>query len=564
MNIASMSSILSLRKLDIKPKYFFILLALLQFICWTSLPYMIRDTLNHDVLEGLAWGFEWQLGYDKHPPFTAWVLSGWLACAQYIGINIELATYALAQIVLISAFYPLYRLSLAFFPYRAAVVATTLLTGILYFSTRSMNLTPDTMQTPLWAWSIWVFYSALHHNTARAWLTLAVINAIALWTKYSGVLLIFSQFLVLVSTKEYRQYLHPLKNTKVYFAVLFGALLFVPHLIWLIQNDFLPLYYAKALVVNPTPALYDHIIVIFQYLITQLPLLIIPLSMLWCFYTQDNQNNRETHKNNQGNNENISIITSNITSHYKNNNTLWRWLLSYTGLEPKKLKFILLLGLLPFLITIAQSVVTGQKVIGRWSTPYYCCIGILLVLTLGHQQIHNITDKQWHRYLATWLGFFFMILIGRHALYYGAPYLGKLNSDVYYPTKIVTQQFEQFWKENTSRPLSYVIGDRYWTTYISVYAKSALPKHPHVFLEANPKMSPWINMTDLHKEGAMIIWLAKSLDESTLPPEYAHLARAQFVKVQAVPKNLGVKLKGKAAQKAHLLIGMGWIPPEDL
>jgi hypothetical protein len=508
-----------LSKLVEKPKNVFLLFCGLQFIFWTLVPYLTRGTLNHDVLEGIAWGFEWQLGYDKHPPLTAWLLSAGLYSAQALGINLELAIYAMAQAVVLAAFYPIYRLSMAVLPERAAVVATTLLGGILFFNTRTMNLTPDTIQTPIWAWSIWLFYLAVTKNGWRHWLGLATVSALALWAKYSGVILIASQFMTLVVMPHYRHYLNPLKNPKVYLSALWGIVLFAPHLYWLVGNDFLPIKYAQTLVINPHPKGIDHLTVIFKYLATQLPLLVIPIAMLWSFKDRGDED------------QNSPLV-------YKQNKQL-----------------ISLLVFMPFILTLLQAIVTGQKVVGRWSTPYYCFIGILLVFMLGKKQIDAITDKQWHRYLATCLCVFFVILGFRHAAYYYAPYMGKVYSDVYYPTKTVTHHIEQFWTEKTNKPLDYIIGDRYWTTFVSVYAKSALPAHPHVFLEANSKMSPWIDKEKLNKKGGMIIWLAKSETENTLPAAYADLPRAQFVKVQAVPKNISV------VPTAPMLIGIGFIPP---
>ena len=508
-----------LNKSALKPNSIFILFCGLQFIFWTLVPYATRNTLNHDVLEGIAWGFEWQLGYDKHPPLTAWLLSAGLYSAQALGVNLELGIYALAQAVVIAAFYPIYRLSSALLPARAAVVATTLLAGILFFNTRTMNLTPDTIQTPIWAWSIWMLYLALTRNGWKHWLGVGTLAGMALWAKYSGVILIASEFMVLVLMPQYRHYLNPLKNPKVYLAAVWGLLLFVPHLHWLATHDFLPLKYAQTLIVNSHPKGFDHVSVIFKYMATQLPLLVIPLAMLWSF-------KREKEDGDVGDIQ------------FKKNK-----------------KFISILVLMPFILTLLQAVVTGQKSIGRWSTPYYCFMGLLFVFMLGKKQIEYISDKQWHRYLATCLCVFFMILNFRHAAYYYAPYMGKVNSDVYFPTKTVTQQIEQFWTEKTNKPLDYIIGDRYWTTFVSVYAKSALPSHPHVFLEANAKMSPWIDANHLNQKGGMIIWLANSVTENTLPGAYAHLPRAQFVKVQAVPKTISV------IPTEPLLIGIGWIPP---
>ena len=36
-------------------------------------------TPHHDMTEAWAWGKEFQLGYAKHPPFTAWLVGGWFA-----------------------------------------------------------------------------------------------------------------------------------------------------------------------------------------------------------------------------------------------------------------------------------------------------------------------------------------------------------------------------------------------------------------------------------------------------------------------------------------------------
>src|SRR5438045_2535668 len=35
--------------------------------------------VHHDMTEEWAWGKEFQLGYAKHPPFTAWLVGAWFA-----------------------------------------------------------------------------------------------------------------------------------------------------------------------------------------------------------------------------------------------------------------------------------------------------------------------------------------------------------------------------------------------------------------------------------------------------------------------------------------------------
>src|SRR5262245_40111183 len=44
-----------------------------QLVVWTLLPALISANLQLDLIEGLALGKEWQLGYWKHPPLPWWV-----------------------------------------------------------------------------------------------------------------------------------------------------------------------------------------------------------------------------------------------------------------------------------------------------------------------------------------------------------------------------------------------------------------------------------------------------------------------------------------------------------
>ena len=45
----------------------------LHVIVWTLLPALLSHNLQLDLIEDLALGREWQLGYWKHPPLPWWV-----------------------------------------------------------------------------------------------------------------------------------------------------------------------------------------------------------------------------------------------------------------------------------------------------------------------------------------------------------------------------------------------------------------------------------------------------------------------------------------------------------
>ena len=44
-----------------------------QLVVWTLMPALVSANLQLDLVEGLALGKEWQLGYWKHPPLPWWV-----------------------------------------------------------------------------------------------------------------------------------------------------------------------------------------------------------------------------------------------------------------------------------------------------------------------------------------------------------------------------------------------------------------------------------------------------------------------------------------------------------
>ena len=52
--------------IDIKKILYFILIS--HLILWTAIPTIFNQNLPLDTIEGLVWGNELKLGYDKYPP----------------------------------------------------------------------------------------------------------------------------------------------------------------------------------------------------------------------------------------------------------------------------------------------------------------------------------------------------------------------------------------------------------------------------------------------------------------------------------------------------------------
>ncbi len=85
--------------IDRRPQAAFALFLALHVVVWTALPALLYPNLPLDLIEALTYGREWQLGYDKLPP-----LPWWLVEVVYRLFGVDVAYYALAQIAVVAAF----------------------------------------------------------------------------------------------------------------------------------------------------------------------------------------------------------------------------------------------------------------------------------------------------------------------------------------------------------------------------------------------------------------------------------------------------------------------------
>jgi hypothetical protein len=81
------------------PTQAFLTFLVLHAVVWTVLPALFFINLPLDLIEGLVYGREWQLGYDKLPPLPWWMLE-----ATYRLFGPDLFFYALSQLTVLATF----------------------------------------------------------------------------------------------------------------------------------------------------------------------------------------------------------------------------------------------------------------------------------------------------------------------------------------------------------------------------------------------------------------------------------------------------------------------------
>ena len=92
-------------------KTILILFLFAHLIIWILIPSLSNTNLPLDTIEALAWGNDLQLGYDKHPPLSAWFSEFFF---QIFG-NQDWAYYFLSQLFVVSSLIIVFKFSEDFF-----------------------------------------------------------------------------------------------------------------------------------------------------------------------------------------------------------------------------------------------------------------------------------------------------------------------------------------------------------------------------------------------------------------------------------------------------------------
>src|SRR5215468_10887852 len=228
----------------------FWLLAAAHAAIWTILPFALYPNLPLDIVEALAYGREWQLGYDKLPP-----LPWWLVEIAHRTFDSDLAYYALGQLSVLAAFAAVWGVMLRIATPAAAAVAVLIIDGLHFFNFTAPKFNHDVIQLPFWALAGLSFHGALRTGRLGHWVVLGVALGLAFWAKYFVVVLGLPLGLFMLIDPRARRHL---ATPGPYLAVAIGIMIMAPHLIWLYQNEWLPLNYAASRAM-PAEGLLGHL-----------------------------------------------------------------------------------------------------------------------------------------------------------------------------------------------------------------------------------------------------------------------------------------------------------------
>jgi 4-amino-4-deoxy-L-arabinose transferase-like glycosyltransferase len=408
-----------------KEKKIFYLLCLYHLIIWTLVPYFSNKNLPLDVIEALAWGQDFDLGYNKHPPLSAWI-PGLLF--KIFG-NKDWVYYLLSQIFIVISFIFLWKLSSFFLKKKIQILLSVLIIeGIAFYTFETPQFNVNICQIPLWIGTIYFFLKSIKNNKIADWIFLGTFSALGFLTKYIFAYLLISLFFYLI----YIFFIRKKINFNFLYTVLIFFLITAPHFQWLIRNDFTTIYYALKRGGLNEFNIYNHLLNPFKFLMSQI-LILLPFLLL------------------------IYLLIKKIKIKLPFDN--------------QKFIFLLFSFLLPFFLILITSMVTGSRIRTMWMIPFYSLVGVFFIFL--YQDSINLKKLKSFNILLI----IFLII---------SPTLYSLRS-IYndsrtgYEGKKIALQIEKDWKAFSKDEISNVGFSEWYAGNLSYH----LSNRPKVFLEEN-------------------------------------------------------------------------------
>jgi 4-amino-4-deoxy-L-arabinose transferase-like glycosyltransferase len=431
-------------------------------VAWLLVSMLTQNALMGDNIEQSNWAHSFEWGYYKHPPLPTWLL---IAASYVLGPNWWL-TNVLAALCLLATALATYALALRLTTRRNAQLAILLWGLHLTLTWRVSLYNHNTVLMLMCALMAWAVVSATQQHSMRHWLIAGACAGLALLAKYQAAILIF---VLLAALAQGRYLANPFHRKGVLRAALMAALIFAPHAIWLVANDFLPMHYAS----NQLPKTWslDGQIATISFALQQMrffwPSIAAVLVCIAFIPASAKSTRMNRHARNGG----------------RGPNMVWIRFLAFGPLAA-----VLIIGL------------AGTRLQNHWGmqTLQFACLGFAVWLGRG-----SSARPRQLLVVAIVLHFLLMATVVRNSLYVHE-FGWQGQADKNYPARELTQKALADWNSASTCRLQYVVGPSFEAGTISVFSGQS----PKVLEGASYVASPWIDKSDLQRQGALYVTYA--------------------------------------------------------
>ena len=410
-------------------KKIFLYFLLSHLLIWTVLPSLVNNNLPRDTIEALAWGSNLNWGFEKHPPLSAFAVEFFF---KIFG-NQDWAYYFLSQIFVIFTFIIIWVFSKEFFRNQNySLISLLLLEGIYFYNYTTPEFNVNICQLPFWALTVYYCWKGFTDNKNSNWILLGLFAGLGVLSKYLFIYLISSIGIFLF----YMIYESKL-NLKFLISLIPFFLILSPHIIWLIENNFVTITYGLHRSTSDfyagNPGVLNHFKYPVLFILKQIGVLM-PFFILLLFL--------------------ISKLKTKI------------------NFRDKKLIFLIFINIFPLILIFLTSLFFGINIRTMWMTPFYLFFSIFIVYIFQkHVNINKIKNF--------YLIFIFLFVVSPSV--YSINSIIKKDQRIDYPAKEISNKVQDNWNKNFKNDISIVVGQAWWAGNLSYHLKSR-PKYVSGYL----------------------------------------------------------------------------------
>ena len=392
-----------------------------HLILWTLIPYLTNNNLPLDTIEALAWGSNLDWGFDKHPPMSAFIIDIFY---NIFGSN-DWAYYFLSQIFIIFSFLIVFQFSKEILKNETlALLSVLLLEGIYFYNFTTPEFNVNVCQIPFWALTVYFSWKVFNQRipSVKDCVLVGLFAAGGFLSKYLFIYLLISidlLFIYLIFISKERKF-----NFNYIFSIEVFLVLLIPHVIWLFDNEFITITYGLARSGLETSNIVDHFNYPIVFLLKQIGI-ILPFIFM------------------------TAILVKKM-----------KYELNF---KDKNLLFLISINILPIILVLLTSMITGSKIRTMWMTPFYLFFGTLIIYVFKKQVI-KVNFKKF------FIAFIFIFLLSPFT--YGYISIVKKDKRTDYPGKEIAKKVQVKWNNEFEDPINIVLGNEWNAGNLSYHLKS--------------------------------------------------------------------------------------------
>ncbi len=406
--------------------------------------------VHFDMGEMVAWSHDAGIGTVKHPPLGAWLVGAWFRVFP----QQDWSYYLFAMVLATFALWVAWRVSERYLDGEKRVAGLLLLTFIPFFNFHALKYNANTILIPLWALVTWCFLRS-YETRSVFWAALAgAAAAAAMMGKYWSIFLLAGLGVAALVDPRRGAYF---RSAAPWVTIAAGAVLFAPHLAWLVAHDFTPFTYA----LTAHPATLARSVLSGLGFLLGVAAYIAPAVLIWALITRPR----------------MAAITD----------TVW-------PVEPVR-RFALIAFVAPLVLPALAAMLFKVEIVSLWAM----CSMTLLPVVLLSSPLLTVTRRAATWLLAAAIAFPVVMVLASPFIAVWIHRDGVPNYATHY--RLLAQAIDRIWHANVNGPLRYIGSYTNIINGVSFY----LPDNPSTLDIIDPPSTPWSDEVSVARAGVALV-----------------------------------------------------------